>query len=133
MHFGVFNNVSQHKTILIIEDEEALCEVLQDELSVLGYRICTAYNGVEGLEKLQEIEPDLIICDRAMPAMTGSELLERIRGVYPQYRNVPFIFLTALTDQRDKKNVHSLEPTAYLEKPLDFEELRSAIEKALSS
>ena len=132
MHFGVFNNVSQHKTILIIEDEEALCELLQDELSVLGYRICTAYNGVEGLEKLQEIEPDLIICDRAMPAMTGSELLERIRGVYPQYKNVPFIFLTALTDQRDKQNVHALEPTAYLEKPLDFEELRTAIEKALS-
>jgi CheY-like chemotaxis protein len=132
MHFGIFNNVSQHKTILIIEDEEALCELLQDELSVLGYRVHTAHNGVEGLEVLQDIGPDLIICDRAMPAMTGYELLERIRGVYPQFREVPFIFLTALTDQRDKENVRALEPTAYLEKPLDFEELRIAVEKALS-
>lgn len=131
MHFGIFNNVSQHKTILIIEDEEALCELLQDELSVLGYKVFTAYNGVEGLERLQEVDPDLIICDRAMPAMTGYELLERIRGVYPQYRDIPFIFLTALTDQRDRQNVESLEPTAYLEKPLDFEELRLVIEKAL--
>ena len=132
MHFGIFNNLSSHKRILIIEDEEALCELLVDELSALGYRVSTAKNGVEGLEMIQDIEPDLIICDRAMPAMTGYELLERIRGAYPQYNHVPFIFLTALTDQKDKLAVKPLKPTAYLEKPLDFDKLKSTIERVLS-
>lgn len=132
MHFGIFNNVSSHKTILVIEDEEAVCDILQDELSNYGFRIHTAHDGLEGLEKIQDIEPDLIICDRAMPAMTGYELLERLRGIYPQYQNVPFIFLTALTHSRDKQAVEPLKPTAYLEKPLDLDELHNVINKALS-
>lgn len=131
MHFGIFNNVSKHKTILVIEDEEAVCEILQDELSSYGYRIHTAHDGLEGLEKIQDIEPDLIICDRAMPAMTGYELLERLRGIYPQYQNVPFIFLTALTHPRDKQAVEPLKPAAYLEKPLDLDELYRVIESVL--
>ena len=119
------------KNILVVEDEASLCELLQDELGAAGYIVTTAANGIEGLTRLQDVEPDLIICDRAMPSMTGSELLERIRGVYPQYRNVPFIFLTALTDQSDKEAVSDLKPTAYLEKPLDFDRLLKTVEKAL--
>lgn len=123
---------STARTILIIEDEESLCELLYDELTSLGYKVATARNGLEGLKTLQNIEPDLIICDRAMPTMTGYELLERIRGVYPQYRNLPFIFLTALTSPNDRLAVEALSPTAYLEKPLDFDVLRLTIEKALA-
>lgn len=120
------------QTILIIEDEEALSELLQDELSAVGYRVSTARNGLEGLEKIQDVQPDLIICDRAMPGMTGFELLQRLRGIYPQYRDVPFIFLTALTDQRDREAVAPLNPTAYLEKPLDFNVLLGTIRKTLA-
>jgi CheY-like chemotaxis protein len=118
-------------TILVIEDEVALRELLVDELGDMGYRVVVASNGMEGLEKLQEVEPDLIICDRAMPTMTGYELLERIRGIFPQYGSVPFIFLTALTDAKDKQAVQPLRPYAYLEKPLDFGVLVDTIEKAL--
>lgn len=122
---------TMQKTILVIEDEESLCELMQDVISGMGYRVVVAYNGLDGLEMMQSSEPDLIICDRAMPAMTGYELLERIRGVYPQYRDVPFIFLTALTDPADRESVSHLAPAAYLEKPLDFDDLRKIIEKCL--
>ncbi|MCB9995688.1 MAG: response regulator [Rhodospirillales bacterium] len=124
--------VTEQKTILIVEDEVSLCVLMQEELTTHGFKVVTAGDGVEGLKRLQDHEPDLIICDRAMPAMTGYELLERIRGVYPQYRAVPFIFLTALTDQRDRQAVQGLQPTAYLEKPLDFDVLLRTIESALS-
>jgi CheY-like chemotaxis protein len=124
--------MNKDKTILIVEDEQSLCELLDDELSSQGFNICIARNGVEGLARIQDIEPDLIICDRAMPSMTGYELLERLRGVYPQYRDVPFIFLTAMTDQRDKEAVSPLKPTAYLEKPLDFDKLLLTIDAALA-
>lgn len=119
------------KTILIIEDEKELCEILQDELSSQGYKVVVAMNGQEGLEKLQEIQPDMIICDRSMPVMTGYQLLERIRGAYPQYRNMPFIFLTALTDPRDQMSVKHLEPTAYLAKPINFDLLSDTIKNIL--
>ena len=121
----------RNKTILVIEDEISLCELLEDELGALGFRVVIASNGVEGLEKLQDVEPDLIICDRAMPAMTGHELLQRIRGIFPQYGSVPFIFLTALTDPKEKQAVAGLSPFAYLEKPLDFQVLMDTIERAI--
>ncbi|MFN3827462.1 MAG: response regulator [Micavibrio sp.] len=123
-------NVSA-KTILVIEDEEALCEILQEELGAIGYKVHVARNGLEGLNRLQEIEPDLIICDRNMPSMSGHELLERLRNAYPQYRHLPFIFLTALSNAQDKQAVAHLRPYAYLEKPLDFQVLRKTITAAL--
>jgi DNA-binding response OmpR family regulator len=119
------------KTILIIEDEKELAEILRDELTAQNYRVVTAHNGREGLDLLQTIEPDLIICDRAMPLMSGYELLERIRGAYPQYSATPFIFLTALADPRDRHSVDHLNPTAYLEKPVNFDKLSSTVKKAL--
>ena len=120
------------KSILVIEDEEALCEILQEELTALGYKVTIARNGLEGLSRLQEIEPDLVVCDRNMPSMSGHELLERLRNAYPQYKHLPFIFLTALSTVADRQAVENLKPYAYLEKPLDFLKLRQTIEKALS-
>lgn len=119
------------KTILIIEDEKELCDILEDELSAQGYKVEIALNGQEGLNKLQDIEPDLIICDRSMPQMTGYQLLERLRGAYPQYNKLPFIFLTALSDPRDRHSVDHLAVTAYLTKPINFDELNNTVKKAL--
>lgn len=119
------------KTILIVEDEKELAEILRDELTAQNYRVVIAQNGREGLDKLQTVEPDLIICDRAMPLMSGYELLERIRGAYPQYAGLPFIFLTALADPRDRHSVEHLNPTAYLEKPVNFDKLTTTVKNAL--
>lgn len=127
---GVSSRAKNH-SILVIEDEAALSELLRDELSSLGYKVTLAANGLEGLDLLQQVEPDLIICDRSMPMMSGSELLERLRGAYPQYKSVPFIFLTALTDASDRAQVQNLEPFAYMEKPLDFDLLQKTLERAL--
>ena len=121
------------KTILVIEDEPTMREILEAELTASGYRIVTAANGAEGIQRLQDIEPDLIICDRAMPVMSGYQLLERIRGAYPQYNALPFIFLTALDDERDRNSVAHLEPAAYLKKPIEFEVLHETIKRTLAA
>jgi DNA-binding response OmpR family regulator len=109
--------------ILLIEDEAPVREMLTDELTVQGHKVVEAANGEEGLQKFLEIEPDVVVCDRAMPGMSGYEVLERIRGAHPQFEDVPFIFLTALTDPRDKAAVEHLKPAAYIEKPVDFKVL----------
>lgn len=124
--------MSDTKTILVVEDERELCNILKDDLTSRGYNVEIARNGQEGLEKIQAVQPDLIICDRAMPVMSGYQLLERIRAAYPQYNSLPFIFLTALSDPRDKHSVDHLEPTAYLEKPVNLERLAMTIDKALN-
>jgi CheY-like chemotaxis protein len=121
------------KTILVVEDERELCSILYDDLSSRGYKVEIARNGQEGLELVQGVEPDLIICDRAMPVMSGYQLLERIRGGYPQYSTLPFIFLTALSDPRDRHSVDYLNPTAYLEKPVDLEKLAETVRKVLAA
>lgn len=121
------------KTILIVEDESELCSILHDDLTSRGYAVEIARNGQAGLDKLQDIEPDLVICDRAMPVMSGYQLLERMRGAYPQYNSLPFIFLTALSDPRDRHSVDHLHPTAYLEKPVDLEKLAKAVNDAIGT
>jgi len=122
----------KNHSILVIEDEAEISELLRDELSSLGYKVTLASNGLEGLEKIQLVEPDIVICDRSMPMMTGSELLERLRGSYPQYKTMPFIFLTALTDASERQQVQAFEPYAYMEKPLNFDLLQKTLEQALS-
>ncbi|MDB5491032.1 MAG: putative two-component system response regulator transcriptional regulatory protein [Micavibrio sp.] len=118
-------------TVLVIEDEGAIAELIEEGLTHAGYKIVLAGSGLEGLARIQDVEPEVIICDRVMPSMSGSELLERLRNLYPQYRDVPFIFLTALTDVRDKLAVEHLKPFAYMEKPLNFDLLERTIARAL--
>ena len=125
---------SRHKaTVLVIEDESAIAELIEEGLTHAGYKIVLANSGLEGLARIQDVEPEVIICDRVMPSMSGSELLERLRNVYPQYADVPFIFLTALTDARDKLAVEHLKPFAYMENPLNFDLLERTIARALKS
>jgi CheY-like chemotaxis protein len=118
--------------ILLIEDEAPVREMLLDELSVQGYEVIEAANGEEGLQKFLENEPDLVLCDRAMAGMSGYDVLSRIRGAHPQYDEVPFVFLTALTDPRDKAAVEHLRPAAYIEKPVDFNRLSEQIKTLLT-
>jgi len=113
--------------ILLIEDEASVREMLVDELTVQGHRVIEAPNGEEGLKKFLETEPDLVLCDRAMPGMSGFEVLARVRGAHPQYDDIPFVFLTALADPRDKAAVDHLQPAAYLTKPIDFSALSDMI------
>ncbi|TAL33767.1 MAG: response regulator [Alphaproteobacteria bacterium] len=119
--------------ILLIEDEAPVREMLTDELTVQGHKVVEASTGEEGLKKFLELEPDLVVCDRAMPGMSGYEVLERIRGAHPQFEDIPFIFLTALTDPRDKAAVEHLKPAAYIEKPVDFKVLVEKIKALIQS
>lgn len=117
--------------ILLIEDEPQVREMLLDELSVRGHSVLEAPDGQAGLQMLLDAEPDLVICDRAMPGMSGYEVLARLRGAYPQFAEMPFVFLTALSDPRDKIAVDHLKPSAYINKPVDFKMLNAKIDNLL--
>ena len=82
------------KTILIIEDEEAIQSVVKAFLEDEGYNVVLASDGLEGMEKFREYHPDLILLDLMLPKMNGFSVCEAIR----KESQVPIIMLTALDD-----------------------------------
>ena len=113
--------------ILCIDDEADFRENLVEFLEDLGHDVTEASDGAQGLELVRAQLPDLIICDRSMPKMTGTELLEALRndGAIPD--SLPFLFLTALDDRRDRHAAVHLNPTKYLTKPVDFDQLEGLL------
>lgn len=88
------------KIILVVEDEEPLRMVLKDVLTVEGYGILEAKNGIEGLEMSLREHPDLILLDILMPKMDGLEMLKKLRED-EWGRKAPVIVLTNLSDNED--------------------------------
>jgi two-component system, OmpR family, alkaline phosphatase synthesis response regulator PhoP len=119
------------KTILIIEDELTVRESLVDLLEIEGFRAIAAENGKVGLRLAQEHNPDLVLCDIAMPEMDGFGVLQSLRG-HPDTGAMPFIFLTARTTKIEFRRGMELGADDYLFKPFTVDELLSAISARLS-
>ncbi|KKS27514.1 MAG: hypothetical protein UU88_C0005G0019 [Parcubacteria group bacterium GW2011_GWC1_42_11] len=88
------------KIILVVEDEDPLRMVLKDVLTVEGYGILEAKNGIEGLDMALREHPDLILLDILMPKMDGLEMLKKLRED-EWGRKAPVIVLTNLSDNED--------------------------------
>ncbi len=109
--------------ILVVEDEKPLREFVARNLSVRGYEVLKAANGMEALAIFQNQTLDLIILDLMMPHMDGLELTQRIRRV----STVPIIVLSALDEERDKVTALDLGADDYLTKPFGVEELLARV------
>jgi DNA-binding response OmpR family regulator len=105
------------KIILVVEDEKSLQGALYDKLTREGFSVIIAQNGVEGLEKSLNQEPDLILLDLDMPKLNGMEMLRELRKD-DWGKSVPVIILTNLpsSDENINKDIAELEPTYYLAK-----------------
>ncbi len=88
------------KKILCIEDDRETAALIAEELLDRGYDVTLAHDGREGLRRDPENQPDLVLSDISMPAMSGFELLERLVALAPRFSRMPFVFLTALTRSR---------------------------------
>lgn len=118
------------KKILVIEDNLEVRENLAEILELSNYKVTTAKNGKTGVEKALVEIPDLIICDIMMPELDGFGVLH-ILNKKPATSDVPFIFLTAKSEQRDFRKGMNLGADDYITKPFDDVELLSAIEMRL--
>jgi putative two-component system response regulator len=113
-------------TILIVDDEPNIREVLGSLLSEEGYRMDFAENGHAGYEKARELIPDLILMDITMPVMDGFDACRKIR-TEPPLAQVPIIMITAVSD--DESRIRSMQSGAddILSKPFDFDELLAKV------
>jgi CheY-like chemotaxis protein len=85
------------QTVLVVDDEFGVAEVLQSILEDEGYRVVIAINGKQALTRLGEHTPDLIILDYMMPIMDGTQTLAAIRG-HATFKNVPVIMMSSLEE-----------------------------------
>jgi two-component system, OmpR family, alkaline phosphatase synthesis response regulator PhoP len=118
----------REKKVLIVDDEEDLCEILQYNLSNEGYRTDVAHSAEDAL-KLQLHEYDLLILDVMMGQMSGYKLTDKLRK--EMNINVPVIFLTAKDTENDILTGFSLGADDYITKPFSVNELTARVRAVL--
>jgi len=111
------------KTLLLVDDDRALLQLLGQYLEKVGYRVVTAADGREGLRALYDQRPDMAILDIMMPRLDGWTMLERIRDL----SDLPVILLTGKGEERDKLRGFRLGVDDYVTKPFSFAELTARV------
>ena len=120
------------KKVLCIEDDRETATLIAEELTERGYDVEVAHDGREGFAAILRSRPDIVVSDISMPVMSGFELLERLTALVPRFRNMPFVFLTALTDRDNELKGRQLGADDYVTKPLDFDRLDAIIAARLA-
>jgi DNA-binding response OmpR family regulator len=123
------------KKILIVDDEQINVEFFDLMLSKLGFIVEKASNGLEGLEKVKEFTPDLIMLDNIMPKMSGWEVTRILKNdpEYAEWHDVPVIMFSAMDDVKDKIEGFELGADDYITKPFNFSEVLARIRSVLRS
>jgi len=108
------------KTVLIVEDEKNIVDILCFNLQREGYATLEAYDGEDGLEKAQSEKPDLILLDVMLPKMNGFDVCRTLRK---GHNNVPVVILTAREEETDKVLGLEIGADDYITKPFSMREL----------
>jgi two-component system alkaline phosphatase synthesis response regulator PhoP len=118
------------KTVLVVDDEQDLLDLIEYNLKKEGYNVVKAENGVEGIKAAREHRPNLVLLDIMMPKMDGIETCEQLRAD-PELKNIPIIFLTARSDE--KTEIEGLDKGAddFITKPISTTKLLSRINAVL--
>ena len=116
-----------NEKILVVDDDTNICELLRLYLTKEGYQVTVANDGEEGLEKFNQVKPDMVLLDVMMPKMDGLEVCRRIRKA----GNTPVMMLTAKGETFDKVLGLELGADDYMVKPFDFRELNARIKVLL--
>ena len=116
-----------NEKILVVDDDTNICELLRLHLTKEGYQVTTANDGEEGLEKFNQLKPDMVLLDVMMPRMDGLEVCRRIRKL----GNTPVMMLTAKGETFDKVLGLELGADDYMVKPFDTKEVVARIKAVL--
>lgn len=111
------------QTILVIEDEQNINDILTFSLGKEGYRTISALDGIKGLEMAIKENPDLILLDVMLPGLDGWEVCKKVR----EHSQVPIIMLTAREDEIDKVLGLELGADDYITKPYSMRELAARV------
>ena len=116
------------KKILIVDDDQDICETLSDILDEEGYDVVTASDGQEALEKIRQGSFNLVITDIKMPIMDGMALLKEIEK---SHKDIEVIVITSYGNEGQQVEAARLGAYEYLNKPLNLDQLKNIIVRAL--
>jgi CheY-like chemotaxis protein len=114
------------KVILVVDDSATVRKFVAASLNMKGFRVVTAADGIEALERMPAEKINLIILDLNMPDMDGFELMRTLRET-PEHRDIPIIVLSSMTDLKNKDLAIEMGAVAYLEKPLSAEAIQREV------
>jgi DNA-binding response OmpR family regulator len=117
----------ERRRILVVDDEERMVRFIRLNLEHDGFQVSEAFNGKQAIQRLRDINPDLILLDVMMPDLNGFEVLEMIREI----SNVPVIMLTAKGEEDDRVRGLELGADDYVTKPFSPRELVSRAKAVL--
>lgn len=120
--------MEQKKTVLIVEDEKNIVDIIRFNLQRTGYNTLEAYDGEAGLAMAREKKPDLILLDVMMPKMMGFDVCRALRA---EGDNVPVIILTAREEEEDKILGLEIGADDYITKPFSMRELLARVKAVL--
>ena len=121
------NNLFAGKLILVVDDEPRMIKFVQFNLELDGFRVISASNGLEAVDKVRTQLPDLVVMDVMMPQMDGFEALHQIR----ELSEVPVIMLTVKDEEDDKHVAFAAGSDDYVTKPFSPRELSDRIKAVL--
>ena len=116
-----------NEKILVVDDDTNICELLRLYLTKEGYQVTTANDGEEGLDKFNQVKPDMVLLDVMMPKMDGLEVCRRIRKL----GNTPVMMLTAKGETFDKVLGLELGADDYIVKPFEAKEVVARIKAVM--
>jgi CheY-like chemotaxis protein len=115
-------------TVLVVDDEFGIVDVLEIILTDEGYRVLTACNGKQGLARLAVETPDVVLLDFMMPMLGGAEVL-RVMAAEPAYQDIPVIMMSSLGERVIAKKCTGY--VAYLHKPFRAAAVLSTVARVL--
>lgn len=118
------------QTILVVDDEKDLLDLIEYNLKKEGFNVLKAENGEEGIAVAKEKNPDLVLLDIMMPKMDGLQAVEEMRKD-DQLKNIPIIFLTARSDEKTEVEGLNKGGDDYITKPISTTKLISRIKAVL--
>ncbi|MCZ2152404.1 MAG: response regulator [Bryobacterales bacterium] len=116
--------------VLIVDDDPMSRELMKDALSVLEFQLFTASDGLEGLQVLENLQPDVMLVDIQMPHMDGFEFLTKVRAI-PKLASVPVVAVTAYAMVNDSSRILQHGFDQYLSKPVPVKTLRQTVARLL--
>jgi two-component system cell cycle response regulator DivK len=118
------------KNILVVEDNEQNSYLVTFLLKQSGYKVITALNGLEAIDKTIKEKPDLILMDMQLPQMNGYETTERIKSI-ADINHIPIVAVTSYAMAGDREKTLAIGCVGYIEKPFNPETFVSEVEKYL--
>ena len=116
-------------TILIIDDEKDIVDMLAEFFTARGFAVVTACDGEDGVKKFDSERPDIVMCDIKMPRKDGFEFLKEIRAMR---KWVPVIIVSALSEPANVMKGYRFEADYYIPKPINLEATLKVVQMMIS-